>query len=228
MERIYSVNIATIETFRKASLAAVGLSNSLRPRVTATVGGQQIDLLYDTGASQSCLSVDTYNRLLRQTHPLLDNNGASAEGAGNFDLGVSGKVQLDVAYKDHYASQHEFLVCQSINDDIMGIELAHAMELSYNAGEHKIYSVTPIEDSLRMRHATTIPALSTMIVEAKFLGQWRPDNRYLATIYSPRAQFLMGGPAVIDVQEDRSCRVAVVNTAPFDITMARNLSLIHI
>ena len=45
---------------------------------------------------------------------------------------------------------------------------------------------------------------------------------YVATLHNPRTGFVVGGPALVDIKDDRTCQVAVINTAPFDRQLERN------
>ena len=61
--KLYSIAGSTIATFSEAHVAAMRWKNEVRPRITAEVDGQKIDLLYDTGAQTSCLTKDTVRQL---------------------------------------------------------------------------------------------------------------------------------------------------------------------
>ena len=49
------------------------------------------------------------------------------------DLGVVGEAHFEVRGKGKTLTQ-EFIICNKINDSIMGIDVANALELSYDAG----------------------------------------------------------------------------------------------
>ena len=44
----------------------------------------------------------------------------------------------------------------------------------------------------------------------------------MATLHNPRTRFVVGGPALVDIKDDRTCQMAVINTAPFDIQLERD------
>ena len=216
--KLYSIAGSTIATFSEAHVAAMRWKNEVRPRITAEIDGQKIDLLYDTGAQTSCLTKDT----VRQMFPTKKLQTASSEcrAAGNVNLGVVGEAQFVVKVKGRTLTQ-EFIVCTKINDNIMGIDLANALELSYDAGTRRLFSIAPIDNSLVVHRRVLLPASSTTVLPAKFNGDWDNTATYVATIYNPRTQFVVGGPALVRITEDKTCLVAVINTAPHEIYLER-------
>ena len=199
-------------------MAAMHWKNEVRPRVTAEVDGRKVDLLYDTGAQSSCLTKDTVNQLFPLKKLLTTSSRCSA--AGNADLGAIGEAQFEVKVKGRTLIQ-DFIICNRINNNIMGIDLANALELSYDAGNRRLFSIAPIDNSLVVQHQVLLPASSTSIISAKFTGQWEDTATYVATIYNPRTQFVVGGPAMVHIMEDKTCHVAVINTAPHEIYLER-------
>ena len=103
----------------------------------------------------------------------------------------------------------------------MGINLADVLELSYDAGTRRLFSIAPIDNSLVAQHRVLLRASSTTIIPAKFTGHWDNTATYVATIYNPRTQFVVGGPAMVHITEDKTCQVAVINTAPHEIYLER-------
>ena len=179
-----------------------------------------MDLLYDTGAMSACLSKDTYDKCF-QHKPIDTTTGFEARAAGNFDLNVLGTVTFKLQVKDTILD-HEFLICKGVNDDIMSIRLANQLQLSYDANSQIIWAIAPIQNSLVVHHRILLPAQSTAIISTKFQGSWDTSATYVATLHNPRTGFVVGGPALVDIKDDRTCQVAVINTAPFDIQLKRN------
>ena len=89
--KLFSCALSTLNTFAEAQIAAVKWKNETRPRVTASLDGIKVDLLYDTRAMSSCLSKDTYDKCF-QHKPSNTTSGFKARAAGNFDLNVLGTV----------------------------------------------------------------------------------------------------------------------------------------
>ena len=103
----------------------------------------------------------------------------------------------------------------------MSINLANALKLSYNAGTQQLFSIAPIDNSLLTQRRVLFLASSTTIIPAKFMGQWDNAATYVATIYNPRPQFVVGGPAMVHINEDKICQVAVINTAPHEVCLEK-------
>ena len=108
--KLFSCALSTLNTFAEAQIAAVRWKNETRPRVTVSLDGIKVDLLYDTGAQLSCLSKDTYDKCFSDK-PIDTNSGYEARAAGNFNLNVIGTVTFWLQFKDQNLD-HEFLVCQ--------------------------------------------------------------------------------------------------------------------
>ena len=131
-----------------------------------------------------------------------------------------GEAHFEVKVKRKTLTQ-EFIICNKINDNIMGIDLANALELSYDAGTRRLFSIAPIDNSLVAQHRVLLSSSSTTFIPAKFMGQWDETDTYVATIYNPRTQFVVGGPAMVRITEHKICQIAVINTAPHEIYLER-------
>ena len=129
-----------------------------------------MDLLYNTGAMSLCLSKDTYDKCFKHK-PIDTTSGFEARAAGNFDLNVLGRVTCRLQVKDSILD-HEFLICNGVNDDIMSIKLANQLQLSYDANSQRIWAIAPIQNSLVVHHPILLPAQSTAIISTKFQGTW--------------------------------------------------------
>ena len=134
------------------------------------------------------------------------------------DLQVVREAHFEVKVKGKTLTL-EFIICNKINYNIMGIDLANALEVSYDAGTQ--FSIAPIDNSLVVQRRVLLPASSTTIIQAKFTGHWNKTATYVATIYNPRTQFVVGGPAMVGITEDKTCQVAVISTAPHEIYLER-------
>ena len=116
---------------------------------------------------------------------------------------------------------HEFLVCKGVNDDIMSIGLANQLEISYNANTQKLCTIAPVHNSLVLHQQTLILAQSAAVITTKFNGTWHPEATYVATLHNPCTGFVVGGPALVSINDQLFCDVAVFSAAPFDIRQVR-------
>ena len=141
------------------------------------------------------------------------------QAAGNIDQGEVGEAHFEVKVRGKTLNQ-EFMVCK-MNDNIMGINLANALELSYDAGTRRLFSTVPIDNSWVTHQRVLLPASMTTIIPAKFKGQWDEMATHVATFYNPKTQFVVGGPAMVNITEDKFCQVPVINTVLHDIHLER-------
>ena len=141
------------------------------------------------------------------------------QAAGNIDQGEVGEAHFEVKVRGKTLNQ-EFMVCK-MNDNIMGINLANALELSYDAGTRRLFSTVPIDNSWVTHQRVLLPASLTTIIPAKFKGQWDEMATHVATFYNPKTQFGVGGPAMVNITEDKFCQVPVINTVLHDIHLER-------
>ena len=68
---------------------------------------------------------------------------------------------------------------------------------------------------------THLPAQGTKVISTTFHGALNDNTRYIATVFSPDSALLMGGPAMVTINSDLKCAIAITNTAPFDIYLQR-------
>ena len=102
------------------------------------------------------------------------------------DLGVVGESHFEVKVKGKTLTHH----------------LANGLEMSYNAGTRRLFSITLIDNLLVAQRRVLLLASSTTIIQAKFTGHWDKKATYVATVYNPRTQFVFGGPAMVGITED--------------------------
>ena len=153
--KLYLIAGSTIATFSEAHVAAMRWKNEVCPRITAEVNRRKVDLLYDTGAQSSCLTKDTASQLFPTKK--LRTTSSRCQAAGNMDLGVVGESHFEVKVKGKTLTQ-EFIICNKINNNIMGSDLASGLELSYDAGTRQLFSIAPIDNSLVAQRRVLLPA----------------------------------------------------------------------
>ena len=70
-----------------------------------------------------------------------------------------------------------------------------------------------------MHQQTLILRQSAAVITTKLHGTWQPEATYVATLHNPRTGFVVGGPALVSINDQLFCDVAVFNAAPFDIRL---------
>ena len=144
----------------------------------------------------------------------------SPSPAGNVDLDVRGTAVFEVSVRGATLN-HKFLVCKGVIDDIMSIGLANQREISYNACTQKLCAIAPVPNSLVLHQQTQLLAQSSAAVTTKLHGSWHLEAVYVATLHNPRTRFVVGGPALVSINDQQFCDVAVFNPAPYDILLER-------
>jgi len=94
--------------------------------------------------------------------------------------------------------------------------------MNYDAASKQITFAHMLTNALYSLKETTIPALSTMIINAKFKGTICYSANPVATIYAPTNPTISGIPALVTLDKYKHCILVIDNCAPYDITLARN------
>ena len=98
---------------------------------------------------------------------------------------------------------HPVTVVENINDNIIGIDFMHANRMNYEAASKQITFAHMLTDALYSLKETTIPALSTMIIQAKFKGTVCDLASPVATIHAPTNPTISGMPALVTLDKYR-------------------------
>ena len=151
--KLYSIAGSTIATFSEAHVAVMHWKNEFRPRIMAEVDERKVDLLYDTGAQSSCPTMATVCQLFPAKK--LQTTASRCQAARNMDL--VGEAHFEVKVKGKTLTQ-EFIICNKINNNIMGSDLASGLELSYDAETRQLFSIAPIDNSLVAQRRVLLPA----------------------------------------------------------------------
>ena len=121
-------------------------------------------MLYDTGAAATCLTLKTFQKYF--SHAKRSNHQTNVIGAGNNDLKLYGAYTLPASCKNRKALG-TFLVCEHLDDDILGINLIHDLGMSYSAKAQQIVNTLDVKEQLVETGETTISPFSTTTITAK-------------------------------------------------------------
>jgi len=94
--------------------------------------------------------------------------------------------------------------------------------MNYDATSKQITFAHMLTNALYALKETMIPALSTMIVNAKFKGNTCSSANPVATIHAPTNPTISGMPALVTLDSYKHCKLVINNCAPYKITLARN------
>ena len=184
------------------------------------VGGVEIPVLYDTGTAVTCLSSATFNKHF--TRFQCRNHSAGVKGAGDNDLGIYGVYTIPVQWKNKKEIPGQFMVCNNLDVDLIGIDLISELGIAYDAKAQQVFSISDELDILQVTGETELPALRTSVVTVRYTGNLTPFTTPVATIASPHHRHLTGGPALVSFNHNKVCKVAITNTAPYPVTLRQN------
>jgi hypothetical protein len=198
-------------------------SDSKRPYVKAKVNGYGRNFLYDTGASRTCIKLDTFKKMFPNGHPrkLLSSITADLLDAGGNSLGLVGVFLMPFEIMGR-SFMHEVRVLKHVTEDIIGIDLIHKQRLFYDPVQRDVFfSKSNSNCAISMATQTFMPSLTKKIVKVNYHGEPDQNKLHVATIYSDESKLIQGGPALLNVGETRQCYIEIANCAPFDIYLSR-------
>ena len=223
---ICTISIATINTFKSKTQKVFNIKgdNTKRPYVRAKINQFGRDFLYDTGASRTCIKLDTFNKMFPHgkprmikpdsaMQPLFDASGSDLNLIGVFDMTfeIFGKT-----------FQHDVRVLEHVTEDIIGIDLIHKINLQYDPAQQEVFLNTRSQSSvLTLRSEEKLKALSKKIIKVNFNGTCDSESVSIATIFSEESKLIQGGPALIKYDNNNHAYIEVANCAPYDITLTR-------
>ena len=196
-----------------------------RPRVKVRVGDTDMDWLYDTGASRSCMSTRHFQALFPNGYHEIflphQSTVAGLQDAGGNSLNLNGIVPLNLTILGK-TIKHDIWICDNLTDAIIGIDLIDKFQLQYDTLSRSIHWRNQTHNPvLSLTQNTTFPALTTTIIKAKFNGKSDFSLPHIATIFCKQTKALMGGPALVKINDEGFCTIAVTNCATHDITIER-------
>ena len=153
--------------------------------------------------------------------PIKSEHGKELQGAGGSSLGLQGIFLIPLKILNRTIS-HEVCVCKNVSDRILGIDFFQKHNLQYDTRRRKVYFDKPKPESVvSVSSETHFPAQGTKVINTTFHGDLNDNARYITTVFSPDSSLLMGGPAMVTINSDLKCAIAITNTAPFDIYLQR-------
>jgi hypothetical protein len=105
--------------------------DKVRPRVTARAGGKTLSWLFDTGASVTCMTTESFHAAFPHSKtPKVQNaqHYTAASGDRINSLGIF-KIELQIKGK---MCTHHINVFDQLTDNIIGIDFMHQHKLHYD------------------------------------------------------------------------------------------------
>ena len=162
-------SIASINNIFFDSLMANFNGDNVRPRINVKVNNTEQSFLYDTGASRTCMSTDSFFEIFPHGIPMTTDSQTSPglkDASGN-SLGLYGIFPMTLTILGKTVI-HEVWVCNKINDLIIGSDFINSHHLQYDTMSRSIHfrnkAHAPI---LSLREETHFKALTTTIIKTK-------------------------------------------------------------
>jgi Retroviral aspartyl protease./Reverse transcriptase (RNA-dependent DNA polymerase). len=202
-------------------------SDGKRPYVKAKVNGYGRNFLYDTGASRTCMTMNTFkNAFPNGTPRKLRTNSISDElyDAGGKSLGCIGVFEMDFEVFGKRI-KHPVRVLQHVTEDIIGIDFINTHHLWYDPVHKEVFfNKTKDTATLSLMSETHLPCLSKMILKVRYNGECKSGQANIATIHSDQSCLISGGPALINIKNNL-CYIEVENCSPCDIKLERGSTI---
>jgi hypothetical protein len=197
-----------------------------RPYVNIQIGPSMAAALYDSGADISCMSETEFRRIPVDHRPkklaTLDKNPCFS--AGGTPLTVTGIYNISVSVLGR-KTEHPFRVIKGLNESvILGADFINKHLLMYDP---KFKQVKWRHDndwtvaSLCAKSDTVIPEYSSRLLRVKVDDNGKTATSIIAEISCPEWPYLVGGPGLMSLDEQKGGLVEILNTGPEPVTIAR-------
>jgi hypothetical protein len=131
-----------------------------------------------------------------------------------------GVFEVDLWIKGR-KSTHPANVIQELNKNIIGVYFIHAHRLTYDVIAHQVKFSGAGTNSIAALKKVVLPAMTSMIVKAKFEGLRDAQANYVANICAPRMPMVSVMPSVVNV-DDNICSIVQENCTLYDVTLERD------
>ena len=101
-------------------------------------------------------------------------------------------------------------------------DLTNELCISYNAKAQQVFSISDEPNFLKVTGETELKALHTSVVMVRYTENLTPFTTLVAMIAPPHHRHIIGGPALVSFNQNKVCKVAITNTAPYPITLCQN------
>jgi hypothetical protein len=195
--------------------------DKIRPRVMARAGGKTFSWLFDTRASVTCMTANSFNAAFPHDKPRRVQNAQHCTAASGNKMHSLGIFEIDLEIKDK-KYRHQINVIDQLTDNIIGIDFMHHHKLHYDVQTRQVKIAGVEFDQIMAIKEQTLPALTSTVITAKYKGKVSKDSNYIASIFSPRTPMISGMPAIVSIDKNNNWKIILDNCAPYDITISRN------
>ena len=207
--------------------------NNERPFLDGCIGNVTTNMLYDTGASITCISEKTFRRIPAEKRPQkMDAHGPQFRSAGGHQLQVRGLYNLPIKLLGKSITHPVFVIKDLSEPAIIGIDLINRHGLTYSPRSQKFYwndgshwSLGVMRTSNKMNLKPRSTSAITVNVISENHTKPAKDHPCLGVVHNQEIPGLGGGPALIKINAIGQTVIEINNNSDQEIQLERNTFL---
>ena len=130
------------------------------------------------------MTANSFNAAFQHDKPCRVLNAqhcTAASGNKMHSLGIF-EIELEIKSKKY---RHHINVIDQLTDNIIGIDFMHQHKMHYNVQTRQVKIAGVEFDQIVAIKEQTLPALTSMVITAKYKGKVSKENNYIASIFAP-------------------------------------------
>jgi hypothetical protein len=143
--------------------------DKIRPRVMASAGGKTFSWLFDTRASVTYMTANSFNAAFPHDKPCRVQNAQHCTAASGNKMHSLGIFEIDLEIKGK-KYRHQINVIDQLTDNIIRIDFMHQYKLNYNVQTRQVKIAGVEFDQIVAIKEQTLPALTSTVITAKKHG----------------------------------------------------------
>jgi Retroviral aspartyl protease len=197
-----------------------------RPYINVQIGPMPAAALYDSGADISCISETEFCKIPVDKRPskIIGPRTDACFSAGGNQLTVTGIFNLPLNILGR-KTEHPFRVIKGLNEPvILGADFINKHLLLYDPMFKQVKWQKDKEwttSSFKLTKKTVVPEYSSRMVKIKLDAGAENFNQVISEISSPEEPYLVGGPGLVEVDQQGCTLVEIFNTGPEPVMLAR-------
>ncbi len=163
----------------------------------------------------------SFNTAFPHIKPRKVQNLQHCTAASGDKLNSLGIYEIDLIIKGKKFT-HPINVMDTLTDNIIGTDFMHKNKLHYDVHTRQVKIAGMEGDQIVTIKEQVLPALTSMVITARYKGNTEPNIHFIASIFAPKNPLLSGMPAIVTVDKNNNCKIVIDNCAPYDVTIDRN------
>jgi hypothetical protein len=117
---------------------------------------------------------------------------------------------------------HPVNVFKELNNNIVGINLIHWNQLTYNVIARQVKFAGSNVNSITAIKQTVLPAMTSTVIKVKYKGLRDPTVTYMVNICVPPTPMVSSMPSLVSIDDHNICNIVVENCTSYDVTLDRD------